>query len=257
MALLIIKIAVTLATVLALAWLAERLSTRVAGVLAGFPLGTGVALFFLGYEQGPAFAADAARGTLLGFIGAQALALAFAASAGQNRIKTLVLSLLAFVVVALPLSLLDLPLWAALLASIAFTLVAHRLMRHLADTAITLKRRPGWGVHIARGVISGLIVVGITSAGYWGTAALSGVLAAFPVTFFPLLAIIFWQHGPAPAQTLVKHYPAGLGSLITHTVAVFWLYPLIGVYWGTLGALALATLWSFGWLAWQRRNALA
>lgn len=255
MTLLVIKIVVTLLTVLALAWLAERVSTRVAGVLAGFPLGTGVALFFLGYEQGPAFAADAARGTLLGFIGAQALALAFAATASTHRMRTLILSLIAFAVVALPLSLLELSLGSALAASMAFTLLAHWLMRKLTDTTITLRRPPGWGVHIARGVISGLIVVGITSAGHWGNAALSGVLAAFPITFFPLLAIIFWQHGPAPAQTLVKHYPAGLGSLITHTLAVAFLYPMMGIYWGTLLALALATIWSLGWLTWQRHNA--
>ncbi|WP_111493828.1 hypothetical protein [Marinobacter bohaiensis] len=250
--LLIIKVVATLATVLALAWLAERVSTRVAGILAGFPLGTGVALFFLGYEQGPAFAADAARGTLLGFIAGQTLALAFAATASEKRLRALTLSVLAFLVVALPLSLLDLTLPWALLASVLFTVVAHRLMRHFADTGITLDKRPGWPEHILRGVISGLIVVAITSAGHWGTATLSGVLAAFPITFFPLLAIIFWQHGPAPAQTLVKHYPAGLGSLITHTVAVALLYPVVGVFVGTALALALATLWSFGWLAWQR-----
>lgn len=254
MSLLIIKILVTLATVLALAWLAERVSTRVAGVLAGFPLGTGVALFFLGYEQGPAFAADAARGTLLGFIGAQALALAFAASASAHRATTLALSILAFAAVALPLSLLNLSLTGSLLASVLFTVLAHRLMRHLADTGIALRRPPGFGVHVIRGVISGLIVVAITSAGYWGTATLSGALAAFPITFFPLLAIIFWQHGPAPALTLVKHYPAGLGSLITHTVAVALLYPRLGIGWGTVCALALATLWSVGWLQWQRRS---
>lgn len=254
MLLLLIKVVVTLVTVLALAWLAERVSTRVAGVLAGFPLGTGVALFFLGFEQGPAYAADAARGTLLGFIGAQALALAFAASASQHRLNTLALSLLAFLAVALPLSLLDLPLWAALPISVLSTIVAHRLMRHLADTAITLRRPPGWGVHILRGIISGLIVVGVTSAAYWGSTTLSGVLAAFPITFFPLLAIVFWQHGPAPAQTLVKHYPAGMGSLITHTVAVALLYPHLGIVIGTLCALALATVWSAGWLAWQRRQ---
>ncbi|PIQ38778.1 MAG: hypothetical protein COW58_15430, partial [Thalassolituus sp. CG17_big_fil_post_rev_8_21_14_2_50_53_8] len=58
--LLLAKILVTFLTVVLLAKVAERMSPRHAGLLAGFPLGTAIALYFFGWQQGPQFAADSA-----------------------------------------------------------------------------------------------------------------------------------------------------------------------------------------------------
>lgn len=65
--LLLIKIAVSVATVIGLSLVAEHVSPRIAGLLSGYPLGTAIALFFIGYEIGPEFAAEGAVYTLAGF----------------------------------------------------------------------------------------------------------------------------------------------------------------------------------------------
>ena len=66
MLLIVIKIVVTSAMVLALSWINERVGPRIAGILAGFPLGIAVSLFFIGVEQGAGFAAEASVSTLGG-----------------------------------------------------------------------------------------------------------------------------------------------------------------------------------------------
>lgn len=52
----IIKIFVSAAMVIVITLVVEKGSSRLAGLLMGFPLSAGLALFFLGVEQGTAFA---------------------------------------------------------------------------------------------------------------------------------------------------------------------------------------------------------
>ena len=50
--LLLAKIATAIIAVVGLSLVAERVSPRVAGILSGYPLGTAIALFFIGIELG-------------------------------------------------------------------------------------------------------------------------------------------------------------------------------------------------------------
>lgn len=58
--LLLAKIATAIIAVVGLSLVAERVSPRVAGILSGYPLGTAIALFFIGIELGEPFAAASA-----------------------------------------------------------------------------------------------------------------------------------------------------------------------------------------------------
>lgn len=248
------KLGSTLLTVLALATLAERVSPRVAGVLAGFPLGTGIALVFIGIEQGPGFASAAAPGTLLGFIAAQVLAALYAWSAAGPRALAPLLSLCGFAVAAALVTRWQVSLWTALVLCIGATFVFHRLLRAGLDNTLA-RGKVGLHTHLIRGLFSGLVVVLVTSAAEFSPPLLAGALAAFPITFFPLLVLLHWQYGAPTARTLVRHYPAGLGALITHTVVVALTYPRLGIAVGTLLALAAALTWSVLWLRFSSRKA--
>ena len=46
---------------------------------------------------------------------------------------------------------------------------------------------------------------------------------------------------------MIKHYPAGLGSLLSYTLCVSLAYPVLGLGLGTLAGFAAATLWLLGW----------
>ena len=65
----LIKIGVAVFMVVGLSLIAEKVSTRFAGLVSGFPLGAAISLFFIGYEIEPSFAARSALFTILGLIG--------------------------------------------------------------------------------------------------------------------------------------------------------------------------------------------
>jgi hypothetical protein len=64
--LLVAKICLSAGMVITITLVAERLSTRFAGVLLGFPLGAGLTFFFTGIEQGPLFASESAPWSIQG-----------------------------------------------------------------------------------------------------------------------------------------------------------------------------------------------
>ena len=67
------KLVISIGIVLGLSLVAERVSARMAGMLAGYPLGTAIALYFIGLEISPAFATESAVHTLAGFSATLAL----------------------------------------------------------------------------------------------------------------------------------------------------------------------------------------
>jgi hypothetical protein len=59
--------------------------------------------------------------------------------------------------------------------------------------------------------------------------------------------------------TVIKHYPAGLGSLLCYALSISLTYDSLGLNMGTLIGFGVATLWLIGWMrvqGWLRaRNA--
>ena len=52
--------------------------------------------------------------------------------------------------------------------------------------------------------------------------------------------------------TVIKHYPAGLGSLLCYALVVSLTYASLGLWPGTLLGFAAATLWLLSWMRVQQ-----
>jgi|SRR5680860_682423 len=78
------KLVISIGIVLGLSLVAERVSARMAGMLAGYPLGTAIALYFIGLEISPAFATESAVHTLAGFSATLALSAGYLIGARRD-----------------------------------------------------------------------------------------------------------------------------------------------------------------------------
>ncbi|MBY5992202.1 hypothetical protein [Ferrimonas balearica] len=250
------KIAAAVVTVVGLAWLTERVGPRWAGVLTGFPLGTAILLFFYGLEQGPQFAAEAAPYGLLGLVATTGFALTYTLTAPRFARRSwwpLVLALLALLGLAtLGQASPNLGPWGALLA-LGGAALAIRLTRRLPEPEFVAVRA-GWGLLWARAALAAALVVAITALAGAVPPQWAGVMASFPITLFPLMLLLQWSYGSAVVQTLTKHYPYGVGSLVVYTLAVWVGYPRLGLGLGTLLAFALAGLYLLGYWRWSLRR---
>jgi len=252
------KILVTFLTVVLLARVAERMSPRHAGLLAGFPLGTGIALYFFGWQQGAQFAADSAVYALSGLSASAALAWGYAqviVRRGELAFMPLAIiaGLVTFFVCNLLLQQLPGYRWISLMVVVAAIVLFRTLLKPipevLAATASqqACSERPWrrWlgsktGSLIFRASMASLTILMITGLSTLLGPERAGLLAAFPVSFFPLMLILHLTYGADVLATTIKHYPDGLGSLVVYTLAVSFLYPVLGIHWGTLVCLLLA-----------------
>ena len=244
---LIAKIAVTMAAVVGLSLIAEHLSVRLAGVLAGYPHGIAIVLYFIGVEQGVDFAA-AASIYAIGGLGANVLlAYVYFRLCQTSGLKNVLVaaggSLAAFLSLAAIINKLEVnQLFATLITFVMIGLVAVMMRR-----AVNVKVSKNVGIShldvLMRALLATFIVLAITGTAKAIGPDWSGLLAGFPVVTFPLLLIIHFHYGRPPIATMVKNYPYGLISLVVFTVTVSLAFPAFGMNWGTLIGFAAATLY--------------
>lgn len=252
------KILVTFLTVVLLAKVAERMSPRHAGLLAGFPLGTGIALYFFGWQQDAQFAADSAVYALSGLSASAALAWGYAqviVRRGQIAFMPLaiVAALATFFICNLLLQQLPGLRGVSLVVVVAAIILFRTLLKPIPETPIAVSpphanpesRWRRWlgsksGSLIFRASMASATILMITGLSSLLGPERAGLLAAFPVSFFPLMLILHLTYGAEVLATTIKHYPDGLGSLVVYTLAVSVLYPILGIHWGTLVCLLLA-----------------
>lgn len=244
--LILAKILVTFLTVILLAKVAERLSPRHAGLLAGFPLGTAIALYFFGWQQGEQFAAQSAVYTLPGL--AAAICLAWGYQQVIQRKPTLrflpfaiICGLGCFLLTAGMLQLLPQHRGLNFLVVLAAILLFRTLFKSIKETRIQQTPQGVWSnkwlTLLFRASIASASILLITGLAELLGPERAGLLAAFPVSFFPLMLILHINYGASVLSTSIKHYPDGIGALVVYCLAVSSLYPLFGLHWGTLASL--------------------
>ena len=239
------KILVSILAVVGLSLVAERVSPKVAGILSGYPLGTAIALFFIGLENGPDFAGQGAVYTLAGLSASLVLVHAYqSASARLQRYAvagSALAAVLAFLLAAALLHRLPLNLPTGLLLTVAVAAFYARRFRRIENTRVTNPVRFTRWVLLLRALAAAAIVLLITGLAKLIGPNASGILSAFPITLFPFLLIIHQAYGKEAAHTIIKNYPFGIGALIAYALSVALAYPRYGVAFGTGLAFLAAT----------------
>jgi len=205
----------------------------VAGWLLGLPLNSGPILFFLLLEQGPRFAAEATRGSLLGILAWASFCVVYAFCCLRMSWwwSTLTGWIAYFLVAWALLPLTVTVIWAFVLVIIVllvFWLIFPKVP--LPDSNSSQDRPDLW----LRMATASVMVVTLTGVAKLLGPTRSGMLTAFPA-YTTILAVFTHRHGAALAVQAMKGVILGL-----YTAATFFL-----VLWFCLARLGNA--WSFVW----------
>ncbi|MCV6625262.1 MAG: hypothetical protein OIF38_04150, partial [Cellvibrionaceae bacterium] len=196
----LIKIAITLAVVIGLSVVAERVSPKIAGILAGYPHGIAIALYFIGVEQGASFAAQSAVYAIGGLAANLAMCYAYFrlcnARTWRNILITATGSVIVFLLASAALQPIELTQALASGVTLVVIILIASLMKHTADMKIAGKPKVGFGAVLVRGGLASVTVLLITGLANVVGPAWSGLLAGFPIATFPLLLILHHGYGP-------------------------------------------------------------
>ena len=189
----------------------RRRGPRAAGLLMALPIVAGPTLCFYAIEQGDAFAAEAARATLLGLVAVGGFCLTYAHTATVFPWPaSLVLAYLTFGMMTVLLYGQRFGLVPELALAVVALLTARRFLpaRRSAPPATA---PPPWDLPLRVLAAAGLVFV-LTSAAERLGPSLSGVLTPFPVATAIIAGFSHAQRGAEAVSTFFREFIPGLCS---------------------------------------------
>ncbi len=208
----------------ALSLAGRRWGPAISGWLVGLPVVAGPIVFFLAVEQGTAFAASAAQGTLTGLASLSAYALVYGRlSRALGWAGSLLAGWAAFFLSTLVLDRLPAPPLPLAFAAVGATfLLVLRLLPEV-ESLEDRTRTPAWEI-AARMAAGAALVLAITGAARILGPRLSGLLTPFPVAATVFTVFTHRFQGGAAAVRLLRGLAAG-----SFTLAVFFLVVAMGL----------------------------
>ncbi|HEY6305093.1 MAG TPA: hypothetical protein VI488_01380 [Candidatus Angelobacter sp.] len=231
----------------------RRWGAGIAGWLLGLPLNSGPILLFLLLEQGPGFASDAARGSLLGILAWAAFCLTYARCCVRLPWWWSALAgWMAYFVVAFALLAVNLSAaWIFVMVSVALVAILLTFPKppQAESRSVSQPRKELW----LRMAAASVMVVTLTGVARILGPTRSGILSAFPA-YTTILAVFSHLDGPAAAVSTLKGVTAGLYTAATFLlVLALSLTRLSGVLSFTLAAIAALAIQA-GSLVYVRRG---
>jgi len=187
--LLVVKLLVTPAVVLAASLAGRRWGAAIGGWLVGLPLTSGPVAAFLAIERGPDFAAQASAGSIAGVVAQAGFCLGYAFAAPRGWPLALLSGALGFALCAFALQAVDLAPIALFIVALVTLAVTLRLLPRGAPPALFVAA-PRWELPA-----TALVVAVTTLAAQLGARA-SGAVACFPLIGAALGVFAHRAHGP-------------------------------------------------------------
>ncbi len=250
------KLLLAPAFVVAASLVARRFGALIGGLVGGLPVVAGPILLVFALDHGPAFAAGAAAGTLLGLLSLLAFVLVYAHLASHVRWwGSLFLGWGAFFAMTAALSAITLDADVALavvLVAIALTMLVLPQPRGERAGSVQL---PSWDLPLRALSALALVLVLTAVAGQLG-AKLSGLLAPFPVITSVLAVFTHAQHGERELHLIMRGLVTGF---VAYALFCFVLAVSLEAF-GTAESFLLATLAALATQAvavtvtWRRRE---
>lgn len=246
-ALMLVKIVLTVSFILFLSVLAEKVGPRVSGVITGIPTATAIILFFYGIEQGVDFAVQSSVFNLAGMLSLHTFIFMYFLVSKNNSKKNIFLSTLVslagYFLVVFFLQQIEFDIFGAVIVSLLSVSIFSYMLRKIEDTKIKKKVKLTFRVMLSRSLIASFIVVIITNIPQIVGTELAGIFSSFPTTVLPLVLIIHSSYGNKNAHTILKNVLNGQWAVIIYVVSLFFLLPILGVYLGTVSSYIFVFLY--------------
>jgi uncharacterized membrane protein (GlpM family) len=244
---LLAKVVWSAAVVLGLSAVAERVSMRIAGILAGAPQNVVLVYFFVGRDMGIDHVTQSTPHAIASFSATIAFALAYYWGSSYfprySAVAGALIGVAAFTVAAGILSTIPFTLTSATTLTLCVMGLAVWLVRRIELMPLAMPVGYTPSLLLLRGTVAAVLIVGvITLAEILGTRW-TGLLTGFPTIVLPTLLIIHLTYGAAQTHAIIRNFPVGMGSIILYILSVPITFPRWGVYGGTAASLAVSFLY--------------
>lgn len=250
----IVKIVLSLAIVIVLAEISKRTNPKLAGIIAGLPLGTGLSIYFVTLEQGTEFAVAGVPWGIASLAGALIFCLVYLVVSrisivGSHTAKIFLCSvagITVFIGMGYVLSQFALTLLSASLIFILLFTGNLWITTRIIGPQSNIKAKPSTVIqYILRGLVVGGILLLITTLAPLVGSKWANILSSFPSTLFPLLLILHYEEKDRLFPYVILGFSLSVTTLYVFYLLFVWLVPVLGLNIGYLLIYLLCGLYLF------------
>ncbi|APC96362.1 MFS transporter [Francisella frigiditurris] len=245
MMLIAIKIILSVLMVLGLIYISEK-SPRLGGLCSGLPLSVGVFTYFYARENGLQFLIDSMPYALAGFTSTLIFTMGFYLGGKLfinqrflNTISALVVGFVVYFISGYGITSLHLNLLSGFIIFLFSMIVSIFFFRHVPDNKrITgkTKLKPTNKIMIIsfRVTLVSSLVLLITGVSRSVGHEWAGVFSSFPVMLTSVTTVLIFSYKDQLYPGVLKHFSYGVSILIIYDLLIYWLYPILGINFGTV-----------------------
>lgn len=222
--------------------LAEKASSKMAGIILSLPLTIAIGLFFTGWTVSPEAVADAIVIVPAVEAGVMTYTVAYLylSKIKLPKLWSMILcsfgGILAWMAIAVPIAILKLnSLWVSIAIYVVFTSLAYYLITFKTHTQSNLKPlKYTFREKMVRALFGGLIIVVVTflsktAGAFWGV-----MFSAFPAVFSSTLVIVHKNYDSDYLFKVWKNSPIAMNMFLVYALTALYAFPAFGIWGGTL-----------------------
>jgi len=226
--------------------LAERLGSKIGGLIANLPSNILITLIFISLIQGTGFVQGMIPAIPIGMLIDSLFLVVFILLLRYNLLISIVGSLGTWLVLAVVADRIRLPhLWINVAIYFGITILAFLYVEYGWKIPAVKKsgKRYTIGQMVIRAALAGGIVGGVVFISRFVPAYLTGIVSTFPAVLLSSMVILATNRGKAFAQATGKVMILSSSNIVVYALGVNFTYPFIGIVAGTIVSFLMAFLW--------------
>ncbi|MDR4989387.1 MAG: DUF3147 family protein [Bacteroidales bacterium] len=232
---------ITLATVLS-----EKLGSRLGGMIGNLPSTIFTSLLFIGITQSPDFAAEATVSVPLGMFLSTMFLFLFISLVHKGILFAVVVGLSAWVLLALVFSFFQdasMVSWLVLyVLGAVFTYFLAEKVQNIPSQQKVVRNYSSRQL-VFRALFAGSVVGCSVLIAHAGSTFWAGIMASFPAMMLSSMVILSLSAGQAFAKATGKIMLLASTNIVLYSLVAGLLFPLVGIWMGTLAAYAASVTW--------------
>ncbi len=224
--------------------IAEKYGTKLGGIIGTLPSTIIIAYIFIALNKGIIFASNsvavvpAEMGVNLIFI------CIFAVLAYRTTAVALIGSFFIWIILSIILLFLNTnSIYLSLVIFIVFMISTFTIL----EKKFKIKSQNKRIIHytplkiLFRGILTGTIItISVLLSNI--NEVLSGIFSVFPAIFTSTMIITLREHGPNFSAGIAKSMIFGSSSVVSYAVAIYFLYPIYSIFWGSIFSFIISVI---------------
>jgi hypothetical protein len=225
---------------------AEKLGSRVGGLIANLPSNILISLLFIAFTQDIQFVRQAIPGLPVGMLIDTFFLAVFIIALRGKLLTAILISLISWFGLAYLANEIGFSnLWLNCLLYAAITIVVYFTLRHRLRLPVTpgIKKQYSILQILIRSAFAGGVVASVVIIARFSPPYLVGIVAAFPAVLLSTMVILVMNQNRQFARATGMIMILSSSNIVIYGLAVYFSYPSLGLWWGTIISFLAAVVW--------------